>query len=104
MYDSEMRYTNEHLPKMSDEPAPINLNFSILQDYFECAYRFKLSMFYGFVQPIVPALGYGKAMHEIVQNIHRKYLAGRNLLKMIFTQLWIQASICRMQIRNWKQI
>ena len=74
-----MRYTNEHLPKMSDEPAPINLNFSILQDYFECAYRFKLSMFYGFVQPIVPALGYGKAMHEIVQNIHRKYLAGEEL-------------------------
>lgn len=81
MYDSEMRYTNKHLPKMSEEPAPINLNFSILQDYFECAYRFKLSMFYGFVQPIVPALGYGKAMHEIVQNIHRKYLAGEKLAK-----------------------
>ena len=78
-YDSEMKYTSNHLPKMNAELAPINLNFSILQDYFECAYRFKLSMFYGFVQPIVTALGYGKAMHEIVQNIHRKYLAGEKL-------------------------
>lgn len=78
-YDSEMKYTSNHLPKMNTELAPINLNFSILQDYFECAYRFKLSMFYGFVQPIVTALGYGKAMHEIVQNIHRKYLAGEKL-------------------------
>lgn len=79
MYDSEMLYTNKHLPNMNEELAPINLNFSILQDYFECAYRFKLSMFYGFVQPIVTALGYGKSMHEIVQNIHRKYLAGEKL-------------------------
>lgn len=78
-YDSEMKYTGEHLPEMSADPAPINLNFSILQDYFECAYRFKLSMFYGFVQPIVTAMGYGKAMHEIVQNIHKKYLAGETL-------------------------
>ena len=38
-------------------------------------------MFYGFVQPIVPALGYGKAMHEIVMNIHRKYLSGEELSK-----------------------
>lgn len=78
-YDSEMTYSGDNLPKMNEEAAPINLNFSILQDYFECAYRFKLSMFYGFVQPIITALGYGKAMHEIVQNIHRKYLAGEQL-------------------------
>ncbi|MDE7364874.1 MAG: ATP-dependent helicase, partial [Ruminococcus sp.] len=78
-YDSQMHYTNDHLPKMNEESAPINLNFSILQDYFECAYRFKLSMFYGFVQPIVPKMGYGKAMHEIVRNIHKRYLAGEQL-------------------------
>lgn len=64
---------------MSEDAAPLNLNFSILQDYFDCAYRFKLSMFYGFVQPIVPALGYGKTMHEIVMNIHRRFLSGETL-------------------------
>ena len=45
-YDEEMHYSQEHLPKMDEGAAPINLNFSILQDYFDCAYRFKLSMFY----------------------------------------------------------
>lgn len=78
-YDSKMSYEDDTLPKIEKEKAPLNLNFSILSDYFDCAYRFKLSMFYGFVQPIVPAMGYGKAMHEIVQNIHRKYIAGEVL-------------------------
>lgn len=75
-YDEKMQYTGQNLPKMAEEAEPINLNFSILQDYFDCAYRFKLSMFYGFVQPIVPAMGYGRTMHEIVMNIHRRYLSG----------------------------
>lgn len=79
-HDLRMQYTSKHLPVMNEDLAPINLNFSILQDYFECAYRFKMSMFYGFVQPIVPAMGYGKAMHEIVRNIHKKFLAGERLV------------------------
>lgn len=78
-FDDEIKYTNKHLPSIDEEPAPINLNFSILQDYFDCAYRFKLSMFYGFVQPIAIAMGYGKSMHEIVMNIHRRYIAGEKL-------------------------
>ena len=78
-YDDKMVYTSNYIPPMSDDAAPLNLNFSILQDYFDCAYRFKLSMFYGFVQPIVSALGYGKAMHEIVMHIHRRYLKGETL-------------------------
>lgn len=78
-YDDDMYYSGEQIPKVDEELAPINLNFSILQDYFDCAYRFKLSMFYGFVQPIATAVGYGKAMHEIVMNIHRKYIAGEEL-------------------------
>lgn len=78
-FDEKMVYTSDHIPPMSEHAAPLNLNFSILQDYFDCAYRFKLSMFYGFVQPIVPALGYVKAMHEIVMNIHRRFLSGETL-------------------------
>ena len=78
-FDNDMTYSGKNLPEVDEELAPINLNFSILQDYFECAYRFKLSMFYGFVQPIAIAMGYGKSMHEIVMNIHRKYIAGETL-------------------------
>lgn len=78
-YDEGIKYSHLSLPPANEDLAPINLNFSILQDYFECAYRFKLSMFYGFVQPVVPAMGYGKAMHEIVQNIHRRYIDGKDI-------------------------
>lgn len=78
-FDEGMKYSGKYLPRMNEDPAPLNLNFSILQDYFDCPYRFKLSMFYGFVQPIVPALGYGKTMHEIAMNIHRRYLNGEEL-------------------------
>ena len=59
-YDGNIEYDRENLPNIKKETMPISLNFSLLEDYFECPYRFKLSMFYGFVQPIVPALGYGK--------------------------------------------
>lgn len=78
-YDDQMEYTGDCLPQMNEDLAPLNLNFSILQDYFDCPYRFKLSMFYGFVQPIVPALGYGKTVHEIAMNIHRRFLSGEVL-------------------------
>lgn len=48
-YDDKMEYSGKQLPPMVEEKSAINLNFSILQDFFDCAYRFKLSMFYGFI-------------------------------------------------------
>ncbi len=86
-FDERMKYSGRHLPDMPEEMAPINLNFSILQDFFDCAYRFKLSMFYGFVQPIMPAMGYGRAMHEIVMNIHRSYIEGKKLSPKMVEQI-----------------
>ena len=80
-YDDKMEYSGKQLPPMVEEKSAINLNFSILQDFFDCAYRFKLSMFYGFVQPIAAAMGYGNAVHNIVRNIHKKYLNGENLTR-----------------------
>lgn len=78
-YDDKVKYSSRQLPPMKKEAAPLNLNFSILQDYFDCAYRFKISMFYGFVQPIDQAMGYGTSMHNIVRTIHKKYLDGGKL-------------------------
>ncbi len=80
-YDGNIDYDKANLPAMKSESMPITLNFSLLEDYFECPYRFKLSMFYGFAQPIVPALGYGNVLHEIVCNIHKAALEGKNLSK-----------------------
>lgn len=80
-YDGNIQYEPEHLPSMKRESMPLSLNFSLLEDYFDCPYRFKLSMFYGFEQPIVPALGYGNVLHEIVKNIHIAALNGESLTK-----------------------
>ena len=94
-HDSEIEYIDRMLPNAEKKFAPINLNFSILQDFFECQYRFKLSFFYGFVQPLAPAMGYGTSMHEIVMNIHRRYLDGKpversELLKIVDQSFYLR--------------
>ena len=78
-YDGNIQYNSAHLPALRKESMPLSLNFSLLEDYFECPYRFKLSMFYGFVQPLMPALGYGNVMHEIVKNIHMAAIEGKEI-------------------------
>lgn len=80
-YDGNIQYAPENIPSVKQESMPISLNFSLLEDYFDCPYRFKLSMFYGFEQPIVPALGYGNVLHEIVKNIHIAAMNGESLTK-----------------------
>ena len=77
--NNNIDYSIVNCPPAESNKAPINLNFSILQDFFECPYRFKLSFFYGFAQPLAPGMGYGTSMHEIVQNLHQKYLDGEKV-------------------------
>lgn len=71
-YSDGISYDVTYLPEMRKSNTPITLNFSLLEDYFECPYRFKLSKFYGFVQPITEEKGYGNALHEVVRNINRR--------------------------------
>lgn len=80
-YDGNIQYDRNNIPNVKRESMPLSLNFSLLEDYFECPYRFKLSMFYGFVQPIVPALGYGNALHEIVRRINEAVIDGKEITK-----------------------
>jgi len=80
-YDGNIQYDSENLPNLKRDSIPLSLNFSLLEDYFDCPYRFKLSMFYGFVQPIVPALGYGNALHDIVRRINDAVISGNVLSK-----------------------
>ena len=80
-------YCAEHLPPFQNKQAELQLNFSLLEDYFECPYRFKLSVFYGFVQPIVEAMGYGNVMHSIVQRIHDAVLNGESITEKAVMQM-----------------
>ena len=61
---------------MKQEPLPLVLNFSLLSNYYDCPYRFKLSNFYGFVQPYTTVQGYGRVLHEIMMHIHRAWIKG----------------------------
>lgn len=73
-YNDRIDYKTKLLISLKCEPRPIILNFSVLQNYFECPYKFKLSFIYKFIQPLVQPLGYGKSLHDIVMNIHNNYL------------------------------
>ena len=74
-------YGKDHFPEFSDDPIPITLNFSLLSNYYDCPYRFKLSNFYGFVQPYTSAQGYGTVLHEIMMHIHNAWIEGKTLTK-----------------------
>ena len=80
-YDGNIQYDASNNPNVRDGSMPLSLNFSLLEDYFDCPYRFKLSMFYGFVQHIVPALGYGNILHNIVRNLHIAAINRQSLTK-----------------------
>ncbi len=63
------------------EAPAIVLNFSVLQDFYACPYRFKMSFFYGFLQPVLPQMGYGRSLHDIVMAIHRQFEATGKVTK-----------------------
>ena len=78
-YVPSVRYGTAHLPAIEDTVIPITLNFSILSNYFDCPYRFKISNMFGFVQPYSLEQGYGKMLHEIMMHIHRSWIDGEEL-------------------------
>ncbi|GAA0381452.1 ATP-dependent DNA helicase [Bacillus horti] len=51
----------------------INLDFSTLKDYFECSLRFKYSSIYGFIQPLSYRMGFGKSMHNMLEDLHKNF-------------------------------
>lgn len=76
-YDDRAKAT----PSPRSLTSNIFLNFSILKDFFECPYRFKLTTLYGFSQPLNVRVGYGKSLHDILMEIHREVLAGKDVKK-----------------------
>ena len=87
-YRKDVNYNAKHLPKLKKDNASITLNFSLLEDYFQCPYRFKLSKFYGFVQPISERMGYGNALHEVVRNINIRAIEGKPITDKFINKLF----------------
>ncbi|GAA4195343.1 hypothetical protein GCM10022219_20190 [Microbacterium oryzae] len=61
-------------PKL--ETPNIAISFSELKYLFDCPYQFKLRFMYGFNPPIDEALGYGKGLHDVLAEMHKRALAG----------------------------
>lgn len=87
-YREDVNYNAKHLPKLKKDNASITLNFSLLEDYFQCPYRFKLSKFYGFVQPISERMGYGNALHEVIRNINIRAIEGKPITDKFINKLF----------------
>ncbi len=59
-------------PQPVNETPQVTLSFSELKYLFECPYQFKLRFLYGFNAPIHEALGFGKGLHDVLAEIHKR--------------------------------
>lgn len=57
----------------------INLNFTVLKDFFDCPYRFKLISMYGFNFPLNQRMGLGNSFHNCLMEIHKRARDGEDL-------------------------
>ncbi len=48
-------------------------SYSELSYYLSCAYDYKMRLIYGFNPGIVPALGFGKQVHNVINLLHKQY-------------------------------
>ncbi len=73
----------KHLPKITpqpkDEVISLSLNFSVLKDFFECPYRFKIVSMYGFCYPLDQRMGMGRSLHNSLMEIHKRSKLGEQL-------------------------
>jgi DNA helicase-2/ATP-dependent DNA helicase PcrA len=77
----EMAYTDRERsePTPREETVTISLNFSILKDFFQCNYRFKLVSMYAFCAPLNQRMGMGKSIHDSLMAIHKSLSEGQEL-------------------------
>jgi len=68
-------------PKPKDSTNNIELNFSILKEFFDCSYRFKLISIYGFAAALSPRMGFGKTIHDSLSEIHKRAYAREEISK-----------------------
>ncbi|ACT92183.1 ATP-dependent DNA helicase [Dyadobacter fermentans] len=61
------------------EAVSITLNFSVLKDFFECQYRFKLVSMYNFSYPLDQRMGFGRSLHNTLMEIHKRSKLGEEL-------------------------
>ena len=72
------KHEKEVVARLPQQPragvADILLSFSELKYFFICPYQFKLRFMYGFNPPIHEALGFGRSLHNVLAEIHKRSL------------------------------
>lgn len=63
-------------PRSLQEVPNVALSFSELKYFFECPYQFKLRFVYGFNPPLHEALGFGKSLHDVLAEVHKRATTG----------------------------
>lgn len=80
---SHKNQTFEEFDKVASVPRnntkTINLNFTVLKDFFECPYRFKLISMYGFCFPLNQRMGLGNSFHNCLMEIHKRAKNGEEI-------------------------
>lgn len=66
-------------PTARREISNVVFSFSNLKYFFECPYQFKLRVLYGFNPPLHEALGYGKALHDALAEVHSRVIRGEKI-------------------------
>ncbi|MFY4720690.1 UvrD-helicase domain-containing protein [Streptomyces sp. LaBMicrA B280] len=52
------------------------MSLSDLKYLFECPYSFKLRLLHGFDSPLQKELGFGKSLHDVMAEIHKRAIEG----------------------------
>jgi len=60
----------ESVPK--EDNQTIQFDFTILKDFFDCPYKFKLVSLYGFCCPLDIRMGMGKSFHNCLMELHKR--------------------------------
>lgn len=55
------------------EEARFPTSYSELAYYLNCGYDYKMRFIYGFNPELVPALGFGKQVHNVINILHKQY-------------------------------
>jgi DNA helicase-2/ATP-dependent DNA helicase PcrA len=74
--EPDMRARVRLEPQARHAIPEVTLSFSDLKYFFECPYEFKLRLMYGFNPPLHEALGYGKSVHDVMAEVHKRALDG----------------------------
>ncbi|HYC34729.1 MAG TPA: ATP-dependent DNA helicase, partial [Candidatus Paceibacterota bacterium] len=62
-----------------DKIRSITLNFTILKDFFDCPYRFKLISMYNFSFPLNQRMGLGRSFHNSLMELHKRSKNGETI-------------------------